>query len=42
MRARPAVQRGLAVLAERLDSNKAKPAGASWDVLFGQKQFEAR
>jgi GST-like protein len=42
VRARPAVQRGLAVMAERLESNKDKPAGESWDVLFGQKQFEAR
>jgi GSH-dependent disulfide-bond oxidoreductase len=40
--ARPAVQRGLAVMAERLASNKDKPAGESWDVLFGQTQFEAR
>jgi hypothetical protein len=32
----------LAVLADRLDKNKEKPAGESWDVLFGQKQFAAR
>jgi GST-like protein len=42
VRARPAVQRGLAVLQERLDNNRGKPSGESWDVLFGQKQFERR
>jgi len=42
VRARPAVQRGLAVMTERLASNKDKPTGESWDMLFGQKQFEAR
>jgi GSH-dependent disulfide-bond oxidoreductase len=42
VRARPAVQRGLAVLADRLDKNKEKPADETWDVLFGQKQFAAR
>jgi GST-like protein len=42
VRARPAVQRGLAVMADRLEKNKAKPVDDSWDVLFGQKQFEAR
>jgi GSH-dependent disulfide-bond oxidoreductase len=41
VRARPAVQRGLAVMADRLEKNKAKPVDDSWDVLFGQKQFEA-
>ena len=42
VRARPAVQRGLAVLSDRLESNKEKPSGQSWDVLFGSKQFEKR
>jgi GSH-dependent disulfide-bond oxidoreductase len=42
VRARPAVQRGLAVMADRLESNKEKPAGDSWDVLFGEKQFADR
>src|ERR1700733_10553904 len=42
LRARPAAQRGLAVMADRLDTNREKPAGESWDVLFGRKQFEAR
>jgi GSH-dependent disulfide-bond oxidoreductase len=42
VRARPAVQRGLAVMADRLEKNKEKPAGDSWEVLFGQRQFEAR
>jgi GST-like protein len=42
VRARPAVQHGLAVLQERLESNRDKPSGESWDVLFGQKQFERR
>lgn len=41
VRARPAVQRGLAVLRDRLDDNREKPAGRSWDILFGEKQFEA-
>lgn len=39
VRARPAVQRGLAVLRERHDRNKAKPEGAAWDALFGTTQF---
>lgn len=42
VRTRPAVQRGLAVLADRLERNKARPARESWDVLFGAKQFDAR
>jgi GST-like protein len=42
VRARPAVQRGLAVMADRLEKNKEKPAGAPWEILFGQRQFEAR
>jgi GST-like protein len=39
VRARPAVQRGLAVLDERLEQNREKPSGKSWDVLFGDAQF---
>jgi GSH-dependent disulfide-bond oxidoreductase len=42
MRERPAVQRGVAVLRERLEKNRDKPTGASWDVLFGDGQFRAR
>lgn len=42
VRARPAVQRGLAVMKERLDRNREKPTGASWDVLFGEAQFQKR
>jgi GST-like protein len=41
VRARPAVQRGLAVMQERLERNQEKPAGESWDVLFGTGQFQA-
>jgi len=37
VRERPAVQRGLAVMKERLDRNRNKPTGKSWDVLFGQR-----
>ncbi|MGB9318911.1 MAG: glutathione S-transferase N-terminal domain-containing protein [Pseudolabrys sp.] len=42
VRARPAVQRGLAVLKERLERNKEKPSGDSWNALFGKQQYEAR
>jgi GST-like protein len=42
VRARPAVQRGLAVMQQRHEENRDKPSGESWDVLFGQKQFERR
>jgi GST-like protein len=38
VRTRPAVQRGLAVMDERLARNRAKPSGEAWDVLFGGKQ----
>ncbi|MGH7042650.1 MAG: glutathione S-transferase N-terminal domain-containing protein [Acetobacteraceae bacterium] len=38
--ARPAVQRGLAVLADRLDRNRGKPTGAAWDTLFGQGRHD--
>ena len=40
VRARPALQRGLAVLQERLERNRAKPSGAAWDNLFGKGQFD--
>ncbi len=42
VRGRPAVQRGLAVMCDKLERNREKPAGASWEVLFGSKQFEKR
>ena len=34
--ARPAVQRGLAVLRDRLERNRARPAGRAWEILFNQ------
>ena len=37
VRARPAVQRGLAVMKQDLDRNSKKPTGKAWDVLFGQR-----
>jgi GST-like protein len=42
VRARPAVQRGLAVMRDTLDRNYEKPSGEAWDTLFGAKQFERR
>ena len=42
IRARPAVQRGLAILRERGDKNRDKPTGDAWDILFGKAQFDAR
>jgi GST-like protein len=42
IKSRPAVIRGCAVLQERLDRNRDKPAGAAWDNLFGSRQFERR
>jgi GST-like protein len=42
VRARPAVQRGLAVMQEKVDRKQDKPTGQHWDVLFGDKQFEKR
>ena len=41
VRARPAVQRGLAVLAEKVDKSGSKPSGERWDNLFGKGQFSA-
>jgi GST-like protein len=40
VRERPAVQRGLAVMGERLKRNKDKPMGDSWDILFGSRQSD--
>jgi GSH-dependent disulfide-bond oxidoreductase len=34
--ARPAVQRDLAVLRDRLQRNRAKPAEHVWEILFNQ------
>jgi len=42
VRARPAVQRGLAILRDMLDRNRDKPSGKAWNTLFGDKQFERR
>ena len=42
VRARPAVQQGLAVLQEKLERNRQRPSGDSWDVLFGSVQFKGR
>jgi GST-like protein len=42
VRARPAVQRGLAVMAERTGTPGKKPEGERWDTLFGDKQFATR
>src|SRR6185437_4694270 len=42
VRARPAVQRGLAVLKERLERNQEKPTGAAGNALFGKRQYETR
>lgn len=39
VRARPAVQRGLAVLAEKVDRSGAKPDAQRWNNLFGDAQF---
>lgn len=35
VRERPAVQRGLAVMKDRLERNRKKPEGEAWSVLFG-------
>lgn len=34
---RPAVQRGLAVLHDRLERNRAKPTGRAWEILFASQ-----
>lgn len=38
IRARPAVQKGLAVLAEKVDRSGNKPTGERWENLFGSGQ----
>ncbi|HJU28530.1 MAG TPA: glutathione binding-like protein, partial [Candidatus Binataceae bacterium] len=41
--ARPAVQRGLAVMKEEVEKARAAaPDKKSWDILFGKQQFEKR
>jgi GST-like protein len=40
VRARPGVQRGLAVLGEKIDRSGNKPSGERWDNLFGKNQVE--
>jgi GSH-dependent disulfide-bond oxidoreductase len=41
--ARPAVQRGLAVMKEEVEKGRnAPPDKKSWDILFGKTQFEKR
>ncbi len=40
--ARPAVQRGVKVLAEVQAANTAPHSDKSWDIMFGRKQFEKR
>lgn len=42
VRERPAVQRGIAVLAEKVDKTGARPSGERWDNLFGKNQFTTR
>jgi len=42
VRARPAVQRGLAVMAGKVDRSGAPPQGERWNNLFGDAQFGAR
>jgi GST-like protein len=42
VRARPAVQRELAILQDTLNRNRNKPSGKAWNTLFGAKQFERR
>jgi GST-like protein len=39
IRVRPAVQKGLAVLAEKVDRSGEKPSGERWENLFGSGQF---
>lgn len=42
VRQRPAAQRGLAILSDRLKQNRDKPAGKAWDTLFGKGQFSPK
>ena len=41
VRARPAVQRGLAVLEAKVDKSGASPTGEHWDNLFGAQQYRS-
>ena len=41
IRARPAVQKGLAVLVETVDRSGDKPSGERWENLFGSGQFSS-
>lgn len=40
VRARPAVERAVDVMRDRLDRNRDVPKGAAWDKLFGVAQFD--
>lgn len=42
VRARPGVQRGLAVMDKKISRPENKPRGERWNVLFGDKQYENR
>ncbi|AEC19646.1 glutathione S-transferase domain-containing protein [Pusillimonas sp. T7-7] len=42
VRARPAVQRGLAILSDKVDRSGSKPSGERWNNLFGDTQFQSR
>jgi len=42
VRARPGVQRGLAVMQEKVDKTQAKHTPEAWDALFGKRQYEKR
>jgi GST-like protein len=40
--ARPAVQRGVQVLAEAQAANQAPHSDKSWEIMFGKVQFQKR
>jgi GST-like protein len=40
--ARPAVQRGVQVLAEAQAANQAPHSDKSWEIMFGKVQFQQR
>jgi GST-like protein len=40
--ARPAVQRGVQVLAEVQAANQAPHSDKSWEIMFGKVQFQRR
>lgn len=42
VRARPGVQRGVAVMDNKVSKPQDKPVGERWNVLFGEKQYEKR